>query len=222
MLIALLLLCVFFSIVTWTRHYPQNADAAKDVAAQIAPRAKVLIVVRPTAADSAFAAALSTQLGSRAELVQGEPKEARAALVRAAAAGGMDVIACNHATASWLVFADLVHDFPALKETRVVQPRPQAWPVFLKTDNLLNIANQIAVIAILAIGMTLVGVSIAVWSSLRSQTACTEDEGGLGGEDCRAALEHSPPHCTNPVWLRSGRVAGPAALATRSVQRQGV
>jgi hypothetical protein len=73
-----------------------------------------------------------------------------------------------------------------------------------------------------AIGMTLVGVSIAVWSSLRSQTACTEDEGGLGGEDCRAALEHSPPHCTNPVWLRSGRVAGPTALATRSVQRQGV
>ena len=126
MLVALLLLCVFFSIVTWTRHYPQNADAAKDVAAQIAPQAKVLIVVRPTAADSAFAAALSTELGPRAELVQGEPKDARAALLRAAAAGGIEVIACNHATASWLVFADLAHDFPALKGTRVVQPDRKA------------------------------------------------------------------------------------------------
>jgi ribose transport system permease protein len=177
MLVALLLLCAFFSIVTWTRHYPQNADAAKDVAAQIAPQAKVLIVVRPTAADSAFAAALSIALGSRAALVQGEPKDARAALLREAAAGGLDVIACNHATASWLVFADLAHDFPALKVTRVVQPRPQAWPVFLKTDNLLNIANQIAVIAILAIGMTLViitgGIDLSVGSLIALSAVIT-------------------------------------------------
>jgi len=72
-----------------------------------------------------------------------------------------------------------------------------------------------------ALGMTLVGVSLAVWSFLRSQTASTEDEDGLGSEDCRAALEHSPPHCTNPVWLRSGRLAAPTVLATHPVQRQG-
>ena len=61
-------------------------------------------------------------------------------------------------------------DFPALKNTRMVRPRPHAWPVFLKTDNLLNIANQIAVIAIMAIGMTMViltgGIDLSVGSLL--------------------------------------------------------
>ena len=45
MLIALLLLCAFFSIATWTRQYPQNAAAVEDVAAQISSQAKALIVV---------------------------------------------------------------------------------------------------------------------------------------------------------------------------------
>ncbi|MCF7787200.1 MAG: ABC transporter permease [Prosthecobacter sp.] len=170
MLVALLLLCAFFSIATWTTQYPQNAAAAKDVATQIAPQAKMLIVVRPTAADSAFAEALKAELGSRAEIVQGEPKDARAALLRATA-GGLDVIACNQATASWLVFSDLPHDYPVLKDTRVVRPRAHSWPVFLKTDNLLNIANQIAVIAILAIGMTLVIITAGIDLSVGSLIA---------------------------------------------------
>lgn len=177
MLIALLLLCAFFSIATWTRQYPQNAAAVEDVAAQISSQAKALIVVRPTAADTAFAGALQTRLGTHAVTVQGEPKNARAALLRAAASGGLDVIACNHATASWLVFSDLAQDFPALQSTRVVQPRSHAWPVFLKTDNLLNIANQIAVIAILAIGMTLViitgGIDLSVGSLIALSAVIT-------------------------------------------------
>ncbi len=171
MLVALLLLGVFFSIATWTRQYPQDAEAAKMVAAQIAPQAKVLIVVRPTAKDKAFAEVLKAELGGRAEIVKGEPKDARAALLSAAAAGGLDVIACNQATASWLVFSDLAHDFPALKNTRVVQPSAQAWPTFLKGENLLNIANQIAVIAILAIGMTLVIIAAGIDLSVGSLIA---------------------------------------------------
>jgi ribose transport system permease protein len=177
MLVALLLLCAFFSLVTWTEQYPQDAAAARELAAQIAPNAKVLIVVRPLADDVAFAEALNSQLGTRAEVVQGEPKDARAALLRAAAKGGLDVIACNHATAAWLVFSDLATDFPALKDTRVLKPRPQSWPNFLKTDNLLNIANQIAVIAILAIGMTLViitgGIDLSVGSLIALSAVVT-------------------------------------------------
>ena len=177
MLVALVLLCAFFSIVTWTEQHPQDAAAAKQLAAQIAPTAKVLIVVRPQAEDIAFAEALNTALGSRAEIVMGEPKDARAALQRAATSGGLDVIACNHATASWLVFSDLAADFPALKDTRVIQPRSYAWPVFLKSENLLNVANQIAVIAILAIGMTLViitsGIDLSVGSLIALSAVAT-------------------------------------------------
>jgi ribose transport system permease protein len=177
MLVALLLLCAFFSIITWTEQYPQDAAAARALATQISPQAKVLIVVRPQAEDIAFAEALKGQLGARAEIVQGEPKDARAALLRASLAGGLDVIACNHATAAWLVFSDLATDFPALKDTRVVQPAAQSWPVFLKADNLLNIANQIAVIAILAIGMTLViitgGIDLSVGSLIALSAVIT-------------------------------------------------
>lgn len=177
MLVALLLLCAFFSIVTWTEQHPQDAAAAQQLAAQIAPGAKVLIVVRPQAADGVFADALHAALGGRAEIVRGEPKDARAALERAAAAGGLDVIACNQATAAWLVFSDLATDFPALKDARVMQPRGYSWPVFLKADNLLNIANQIAVIAILAIGMTLViitgGIDLSVGSLIALSAVVT-------------------------------------------------
>lgn len=177
MLVALLLLCGFFSIVTWTEQHPQDAAAARELAEQIAPDERVLIVVRPQAEDIVFANALNAELGSRAEIVLGEPKDARSALQRAATSSGLDVIACNQATAAWLVFSDLATDFPALKNTRVLKPRSQSWPVFLKADNLLNIANQIAVIAILAIGMTLViitgGIDLSVGSLIALSAVVT-------------------------------------------------
>ncbi len=177
MLLALILLCGFFSIVTWTEQQPQDAAAAQELASRIQPAEKVLIVVRPQAEDIAFANALNAAIGSRAEIVQGEPKDARAALQRAATSGGIDVIVCNPATASWLVFADLATDFPALKNTHVLKPASQSWPVFLKADNLLNIANQIAVIAILAIGMTIViitgGIDLSVGSLIALSAVIT-------------------------------------------------
>jgi ribose transport system permease protein len=177
MLVALLLLCVFFSVVTWTEQYPQDAAAAARIAARIDSDEKVLIVVRPQAEDIAFAEALNAALGSRAEIMQGEPKDARAALERAAISGGLDVIACTQATGSWLVFDDLAADFPALKDVRVLKPQAESWPVFLKADNLLNIANQIAVIAILAIGMTLViitgGIDLSIGSLIALSAVVT-------------------------------------------------
>ena len=177
MLVALLLLCVVFSVVTWTEQYPQDAAAAARIAARIDSDEKVLIVVRPQAEDIAFAEALNAALGSRAEIMQGEPKDARAALERAAISGGLAVIACTQATGSWLVFDDLAADFPALKDVRVLKPQAESWPVFLKADNLLNIANQIAVIAILAIGMTLViitgGIDLSVGSLIALSAVVT-------------------------------------------------
>jgi ribose transport system permease protein len=66
------------------------------------------------------------------------------------------------------VFDDLGNKFPRLAATRVIVPRSHWWPNFLKTENLINIANQIAVIAIIAIGMTLViitgGIDLSVGS----------------------------------------------------------
>src|SRR4029077_8916246 len=59
----------------------------------------------------------------------------------------------------------------------IATPRSYVWPNFLKADNLLNIANQIAVIAILAIGMTLViitgGIDLSVGSLIALSAVVT-------------------------------------------------
>ncbi|MBI3881191.1 MAG: ABC transporter permease [Verrucomicrobia bacterium] len=173
----LVLLCAFFSAVTLTEQHPTGEAAAVQLAAgitkQFGKSPTVLIAVRDQNEDTSFAAKLKAQLKSAgaivAAVVKGEPKDAREELQKLSARGAkLDVIACNQATAAWLVFADLAKDFPSLGSPRVLQPRSYKWPNFLKRDNLLNIANQIAVIAIVAIGMTMViitgGIDLSVGS----------------------------------------------------------
>jgi ribose transport system permease protein len=177
MLLVLALLCAFFSVITLTEQHPTGEAAARLLAADIAREqgtgAKVMIAARSQSDDVAFADTLEAALKAAGlavvVAVKGEPKEAREALKRIAESGGsLDVIACNQATAGWLVFADLKADFPSLARARVMQPRSHQWPDFLKRENLLNIANQIAVIAIVAIGMTMViitgGIDLSVGS----------------------------------------------------------
>ncbi|MBI5800037.1 MAG: ABC transporter permease [Verrucomicrobia bacterium] len=176
MVFVLALLCAFFSFATYTEQHPTGVDAARQLASSILSQfgksTRVLIVVpnQPDAAEFAatLQAALTNAGATVVATVKGEPKDARVALQTAASAGKLDAIACTQASAGWLVFADLSTDFPALGSPRVMQPQTYRWPNFLKRDNLLNIANQIAVIAIVAIGMTLViiggGIDLSVGS----------------------------------------------------------
>ena len=175
MLLVLAVLCAFFSVATLTEQYPTGEAAARQVAAQFAKGARVLVAARAQPDDVLFADTLDAALRAAgvevAAVVKGEPSDARAALQRVAAGGKLDAIACNQATAAWLVFADLAADFPALGAPRVVKPHSYRWPNFLKRDNLLNIANQIAVIAIVAVGMTMVIVSAGIDLSVGSLIA---------------------------------------------------
>ncbi|MEN9576248.1 MAG: hypothetical protein RL514_4103 [Verrucomicrobiota bacterium] len=176
MVFVLALLCTFFSFATYTEQHPTGVDAARQLAGsitiQLGKSPRVLIAVPNHPDADAFATALQAALtdagATIVATVKGEPKDARAALQTAASAGQLDAIACTQASAGWLVFADLATDFPALGTPRVLQPQTYRWPNFLKRDNLLNIANQIAVIAIVAIGMTLViiggGIDLSVGS----------------------------------------------------------
>jgi ribose transport system permease protein len=177
MLFVLALLCLFFSVVTYSEQSPSGEGAGLQVAGLIrtqfgnAPR--VLVVGRDHADDAAFAAALSREVtasgGKVLAVVRGDPRDARAALQKIADAGEqLDAIACPQAVSAWLVFADLSTDFPGLRTLLVVKPQTYRWPNFLKSENLLNIANQIAVIAIVAVGMTIViitgGIDLSVGS----------------------------------------------------------
>ena len=179
MILVLVLLCAFFSVVTYSDQSPQGAAAAKQIVAVISQQfgktPRVLIAASDQPDDAAFAAGIESALiASGAEVVaiaKGEPKDAREALVKVNAAGGkLDAIACTQVAGAWLVFSDLKTNFPALGDPRVIMPRSYRWPNFLKSENLLNIANQIAVIAIVAVGMTMViitgGIDLSVGSLL--------------------------------------------------------
>lgn len=179
MILVLLLLCTFFSVMTYSDQSPSGEAAAKQVVSTISQEfgksPRVLIAASDQPGDAAFAASIERELvASGAQVlatVQGEPSDAREALMRINAADEkLDAIACTQASGAWLVFSDLKTDFPGLGEPRVITPRSYRWPNFLKSENLLNIANQIAVIAIIAIGMTMViitgGIDLSVGSLL--------------------------------------------------------
>lgn len=186
MVLVLLALCAFFSVVTYSEQSPTGAAAGEQVARWLtthsSPQGRILIAVRDQPDDLEFARSLESawkaQGGNVAAVAQGEPKDARAALQQLASAGSpLDAIACTSATAGWLVFNNLRADFPSLGTPILAKPSTYRWPNFLKSENLLNIANQIAVIAIVAIGMTLVivtgGIDLSVGSLLALSAVLT-------------------------------------------------
>lgn len=201
MLPVLILLVGVVSVLTITEQPALDPAAARRLAmtirAAVPPPGRVLVVVRPRAEEEAFGAALAAALAAGdgpVDLVRGDPAAARQALERLAAAGtGLGAIAATPATAGWLVFADGVPELPALGGPRVFVPSARRWPAFLRRDNLVNVANQTAVIAIMAVGMTFViisgGIDLSVGSlaALASVVATRLIRDHLGGVDAGGA-----------------------------------
>lgn len=184
MLAVLLLLILFFSLVTIEKRRPIGAEAAQSVAERIArgfgQGARVLIVARASAQDMAFAARLEELLKAKGMEVVGraigEPRDVRLAFEREAQAGvPVNVIATTERNA-WMV-SNIKSRIGALAQTSVVIPESYRWPVFLRSDNLINVASQIVVIAIIAIGMTMViitgGIDLSVGSLIALSAVVT-------------------------------------------------
>ncbi len=176
MLLVLLGLGAYYSMVTVTAREPVGADAARQVARRIGRDAgPVFVVARASEEDIAFQTVLTALLGERgvpvAAWVSGEPRDARLALERLQQAGTrLGVVAATPEAARWTVVRDLSTRFPALGDPVVILPEARRWPTFLTRRNLMNIANQITVVAILGVGMTLViltgGIDLSVGSLL--------------------------------------------------------
>jgi ribose transport system permease protein len=198
----LLLLCAYYSWATLEEQRPAGAAGARGLASRMVKTypagTSVLIVAGETQEDRAYAATLRELLNQHGfqvlQTLSGPPADARQALQRIAETGQrLDLIACNHTTATWAVFERLSEKFPSLAKVQLVQPRSYRWPNFLKADNLLNVTNQIAVIAIMAIGMTLViitgGIDLSVGSlTALSAVAATLLIRGVAGAEHASAL----------------------------------
>jgi ribose transport system permease protein len=179
-LVALAALCAFLSLATLETRAPEGPEAAADTVREIVRQrsaaARVLVVLSKTPEDQALAPRLETAAREAGLMVvgvvRGDPSEARARLEDLQRAGTpLDAFACSATTALWRLLADAPRDFPTLGKPVAVTARAVRQSSFLKPSNLMNIANQIAVIAIVAIGMTMVIVSGGIDLSVGSLIA---------------------------------------------------
>jgi ribose transport system permease protein len=200
MAVVLVLLCIYYSLATLQQQHPTGTAAARQVAKAIGAdgRPKRLMIVAGTSReDILFADSLSNLLVASkhfvTEVVKGSPSDARGALERVGSGEKLDVIACTPAAATWAVFDRIRERYANFASTEIVVPAPYRWPNFLKAENLINIVNQISVIAIVAVGMTMViitgGIDLSVGSliALSAVTSTLAIRDVLGGEPASAA-----------------------------------
>lgn len=202
MLAVLLLLAGFFSAATLRDETPTGSAAAEQEVTRLGKPpagATVLIVARDTEEDRAFAAVAgkaATAAGwSSAGTVIGEPRDARVRLQQVAEGpnpAALRAILTLPECANWPVLTGLAERFPKLTSITVMTPNASRWPVFLTRQNLLNVANQIVVVAILSVGLTLViltgGIDLSVGSlvALAAVVATRLVRDHLGGTQATA------------------------------------
>ena len=180
MLGALLGLCALFSIITYEEQQPVGAEGAN----RLLPELENLTVVEKSVVIAGkggeegkiFVDNLQALLEERGwqvkKVVKGGPPELGRGLRKAFEGNGsVSVLACEESFANMPVLENLKKTIPEMRDMQVVYPKSYKWPNFLKASNLLNVANQIAVIAIIAIGMTLVIITAGIDLSVGSLIA---------------------------------------------------
>lgn len=175
----LLALCVLLSWRTLSPQNPVGEEAGRLVAEKIAALSpkpeRVVIAIRNNEQEKEFAAAAEAVFRARgieiAGTALGAPGEVRK-IAKAAEAEGKTIgaVAASEPTSVWAIFDNIGDKLPNMKGAAVVKPETYLWPTFLKKDNLINISNQIVVIATIAIGMTMViitgGIELSVGSMI--------------------------------------------------------
>lgn len=174
MVMVLLLLCLFFTGATYRQEVPVGREGGQELAADLArsagPNAHILIVAQSDATDAEFADALKRALTEQGlhvvATVEGDPPTVRQALE--AQPGRVDIVATSQPCGQWGVWKGLRQNIPAFANLQVRTPSARGRSTFCSLSNLRNVADQIAVIAIIAVGMTMViitgGIDLSVGS----------------------------------------------------------
>lgn len=179
MVFVLLLLCAFFCVATIREQHPSGRDGALSLASDIIQdvnSGKLIVVANNVDEGQEFADTLVEQFRSTdiqvLDTIVGDPGDLRKAIQNLVdQQESIDIIASNKTVANWSLVADLGEKFPSLKRTRVLVPRSYRFPDFLKIQNLKNVASQSSVVAIIAIGMTMVIITAGIDLSVGSLVA---------------------------------------------------
>lgn len=180
-------LCALFSFLTIDQQQPSGIDAAQQIqqhlTSDLLQRSDGAIVITAvTESEQQFASAMTNffevkkknnELGPlfNVTTVSGTPQDARVVLDKRNSEESLSFeLILSPDTAQWKLFENLETKFRELNLT-VHTAKAYLWPNFLKRDNLINVANQIVVIAIIAIGMTMVIISGGIDLSVGSLIA---------------------------------------------------
>ncbi len=192
MLGVLVLLAILFSILTLQEQHPTGANAAAKTLERLnesSPGGAIVVIIPANDQDRAFVTALAEGLQDRgvsiARTIAGEPALVREQLTSMDPAVGAITVITTEAYAPTV--ASILKQLPRFASTEIIRPPSYRWPTFLLPDNLRNVANQISVIAIIAIGMTMVIITAGIDLSVGSLVALSAViaawfVGYLGGE----------------------------------------
>jgi ribose transport system permease protein len=180
MILVLIVLCMLFSVLTLKKQMPYGSTAVTQLIEQINNDFKksdtILVVGAVNTGSGPFAEALFEELRgegfSNVEKVVGIPRDLRLKLDDIRAQGsGLAAIATTGDVPKWLVIELMPEKYPEFSGCRVLSPESHLWPVFLKRSNLLAIVDRIVVIAVIAIGMTMVIITAGIDLSVGSLIA---------------------------------------------------
>jgi ribose transport system permease protein len=180
MVLVLIALCVLFSILTITERVPSGLGAAPQLLDRVeaeCEKTDAILVVGAARKDSgALAEVLGKQLNdagfTEARTVVGSPRDVRLALDDLQARGkSLAAIVTSGKVPTWLVIERVPETHPSFAEYKLIVPETVIWPDFLKRTNLLAIVDRIVVIAVIAIGMTMVIITAGIDLSVGSLIA---------------------------------------------------
>ncbi|MBH53234.1 MAG: hypothetical protein CMI18_02685 [Opitutaceae bacterium] len=170
-------LCVFFSVLTLKRQTPSGSAAIDEVFETIqndnSKDTSIVVVGAQNQGSAVFAQSLSDRLiasgYTEVKTSIGLPLNFRKLVQEEEKAGNpVQLIATTEDLLKWTIVNSLGDYFPASGNAPVITPESYFWPDFLKRENLLAIVDRIVVIAVIAIGMTMViitgGIDLSVGS----------------------------------------------------------
>jgi ribose transport system permease protein len=177
MFLVLLLLCGYYSCATWNEQYPSGGKAGRQLAQAVvrtqASQTRAFVVGGADAEDQQFVAEAAQALQATGITVVASASAGPPAVLtqidRLQRTGKLPALfVASPQAARWDLWQTLPRRFPQLADAKVVSPQSYRFPDFLRPANLLAIADRIVVIAIVAIGMTMViitgGIDLSVGS----------------------------------------------------------
>ncbi len=172
------LICAYFSWATWGSGALGPAAAADSLVAQLrgaAIEGGAVAIAGRGAGEDAFANAIEAAAAAenvKISVLRGDPREVRRGLEElATGAAPPRALLASGETAAWPLLRDIAAEIPAFAAVRLFAPSSSYGSAFLKPENLRNVLNQIVVIAITAVGMTLVIIAAGIDLSVGSLIA---------------------------------------------------